>query len=141
MAIWFKPFTAADINERMKVGIGTSLGMEFIEVGEDYLKATMPVDERTRQPFGILHGGANVVLAETLASVGTGRVIDRARQRGVGLEINANHLAAAKDGLVTGIVRPIHLGKTTHVWDIRITNAEGRLSCISRCTMAILTTA
>jgi 1,4-dihydroxy-2-naphthoyl-CoA hydrolase len=140
MAIWFKPFTVADINGRMQVGIGTSLGMEFIEVGEDYLKATMPVDERTRQPFGILHGGANVVLAETLASVGTGRVIDRSKQRGVGLEINANHLAAAKDGLVTGIARPIHLGKTTHVWDIRISNAEGRLSCISRCTMAILTT-
>lgn len=140
MAIWFEPFTVADINARMKKGIGTALGMEFTEVGDDWLKATMPVDERTRQPFGILHGGANVVLAETLASVGSGRVIDRSRQRGVGLEINANHLAAASDGLVTGIARPIHLGRTTHVWDIRITNAEGRLSCISRCTMAILTT-
>ena len=112
--------------------------MEFIEIGDDYLRATMPVDERTRQPFGILHGGANVVLAETLASVGAGRSIDRTKYRSVGLEINANHLAPAKDGFVTGIGRPIHIGKTTQVWDIRITNAEGRLSCISRCTMAIL---
>lgn len=138
MAIWFKPFTLEEVNERTKIGIGLALGMEFIEIGDDYLKATMPVDERTRQPFGILHGGANVVLAETLASVGAGRSIDRTKYRSVGLEINANHLAPAKDGLVTGIGRPIHIGKTTQVWDIRITNAEGRLSCISRCTMAIL---
>lgn len=137
-AIWFKPFTLAEVNERTKIGIGSALGMEFIEIGDDYLRATMPVDERTRQPFGILHGGANVVLAETLASVGAGRSIDRTKYRSVGLEINANHLAPAKDGFVTGIGRPIHIGKTTQVWDIRITNAEGRLSCISRCTMAIL---
>jgi len=139
MSIWFKPFTLEEVNGRTMKGIGTSLGMLFTEIGEDFLKATMPVDERTRQPFGILHGGANVVLAETLASVGTGRVLDRGRHRGVGLEINANHLAPAKDGVVTGIARPIHLGKTTHVWDIRISNAEGKLSCISRCTMAVLT--
>jgi len=138
MAIWFKPFTLEEINTRTKVGIGTSLGLEFTEIGDDFLEARMPVDDRTRQPFGILHGGANVVLAETLASVGTGRVIDRTRYRGVGLEINANHLAPARDGFVTGVGRPVHLGRTTHVWDIRITNAEGRLSCISRCTMAVI---
>jgi len=137
-AIWFKSFTLEEVNERTKIGIGSALGIAFTEIGDDYLKATMPVDERTRQPFGILHGGANVVLAETLASVGAGRSIDRTKYRSVGLEINANHLAPAKDGFVTGIGRPIHIGKTTQVWDIRITNAEGRLSCISRCTMAIL---
>jgi 1,4-dihydroxy-2-naphthoyl-CoA hydrolase len=139
-AIWFKPYTLEEINERTKIGIGLALGIAFTEIGDDYLKATMPVDERTRQPFGILHGGANVVLAETIASVGAGRSIDRTKFRGVGLEINANHLAQAKDGFVTGIGRPIHIGKTTQVWDIRITNAEGRLTCISRCTMAILET-
>jgi 1,4-dihydroxy-2-naphthoyl-CoA hydrolase len=138
MAIWFKAFTLEDINSRAKVGIGSALGIEFTEIGEDFLTARMPVDERTRQPGGILHGGASVVLAETIASVGAGRVIDREKYRGVGLEINANHLAAAADGYVTGIGRPVHLGKTTQVWEIRITNAQGRLSCISRCTMAIL---
>ncbi len=138
MAIWFKAFSLDEINERLKIGIGSALGMQFTEIGDDFLIATMPVDHRTRQPFGILHGGANVVLAETLASVGAGRVIDRARFRSVGLEINANHLAPARDGFVTGTGRPLHLGKTTQVWDIRITNAQGRLSCISRCTMAII---
>lgn len=139
MAIWFKEFTLAEVNERANKGIGKVLGIEFTDIGDDFLKARMPVNDNTRQPFGILHGGANVVLAETLASVGTGRTLDRSKQRGVGLEINANHLASAKDGYVTGIARPIHLGRTTHVWDIRITNAEGKLSCISRCTMAVLT--
>lgn len=139
MAIWFKNYTVDELNGRAQLGLAGEMGIEFTEVGEDYLVARMPVNDHNRQPFGILHGGANVVLAETLASVGTGRTLDRSKQRGVGLEINANHLAPARDGYVTGIARPIHLGRTTHVWDIRITNAKGKLSCISRCTMAVLT--
>ena len=137
MAIWFQPFTVADLN-RLSSGMVKALGIAFTDVGEDTLTATMPVNDNTRQPFGLLHGGANVALAETLASVATGCVIDFGRQHAVGLEINANHLAAARDGLVTGVVRPLHLGRSTHVWDIRIHNAEGKLSCVSRCTMAVL---
>ena len=141
MSIWFKNYTVDEVNGRAQKGLAGEMGIEFTEIGEDYLVARMPVIDHNRQPFGILHGGANVVLAETLASVGTGRTLDRSKYRGVGLEINANHLAPARDGYVTGIARPIHLGRTTHVWDIRITNAEGKLSCISRCTMAVLSVA
>lgn len=138
MAIWFEPLTAEELNARGGGGMANNVGIEFAEVGEDWLSARMPVDERTRQPFGILHGGASVVLAETLASVGCTRTLDRSKYRAVGLEINANHLAAARDGWVTGVARPLHMGRTTQVWEIRITNAEGKLSCISRCTMAII---
>ena len=138
MPIWFEPGSVKEVNERAQVGIARVIGLEITEFGEDYIAGRMPVDERTRQPFGILHGGASVVLAETLASVGCSRTLDRSKYRAVGLEIHANHLAAAKDGWVTAVARPVHLGRTTQVWDIRITNAEGKLSCISRCTMAII---
>lgn len=116
-----------------------NLGIEFTEAGEGYLAARMPVDHRTRQPFGILHGGASVVLAESLGSVASFMMLDNPeKQRAVGLEINANHLRSVQSGWVYGRCEPIHLGRTTHVWDIRITNEAGKLVCISRLTVAIV---
>ena len=126
------------INETGKNTMTDHLGIVFTEVGDDHLSATMPVDERTKQPMGLLHGGANVVLAETLGSVAASLTIDLKKQVCVGLEINANHLKGVKSGLVTGITTPIHIGKTTQVWEIKITNEQGQLCCISRITMAIL---
>ncbi|MCH7409322.1 hotdog fold thioesterase [Belliella sp. DSM 111904] len=114
------------------------LGIEFTAIGEDYLEATMPVDHRTKQPLGLLHGGANVVLAETLGSVAASLVVDRNSQYCVGLEINANHVKSVKEGLVRGITKPVHLGKKTQIWEIKIYTASGDLSCISRITMAVI---
>lgn len=114
------------------------LGIQFIEVGHDYLVAQMPVDERTHQPMGMLHGGASVALAETMGSVAAHCVIDREKQFCVGLEINANHIKSVRNGFVFGTSRPLHIGKSTHVWEIRITTDKQELVCISRITMAIL---
>ncbi|QFT90399.1 Esterase YdiI [Bacillus sp. THAF10] len=114
------------------------LGIELIELSEERAVATMPVDKRTHQPFGLLHGGASVVLAETIASIGTFHLIDQENEICVGLEINANHLKAKKDGTVTAIGTPLHRGKTTMVWEIKIVDEKEALICISRCTMAIL---
>lgn len=121
---------------------GTSpgtLGIRLTEHGADFLRGTMPVDERTRQPFGLLHGGASVLLAETLASLGGYLCLDPASgQQLAGLEINANHLRGVRDGEVTGTARPIHLGRTTQVWEVRIEDSAGRLVCISRMTGAVI---
>ena len=115
------------------------LGIEFTEAGEGYLVGRMPVDHRTHQPFGILHGGASVVLAESLGSVASFMLLDDpAKQRAVGLEINANHLRSVREGWVYGRCTPIHVGRTTHVWDIRITDENEKLVCISRLTVAII---
>lgn len=114
------------------------LGIKFTEVGEDYLVATLPVDKRTHQPMGLLHGGASVALAETLGSVASTLCVDREKQYCVGLEINANHVRSAREGFVTGTVRPIHVGKKTHVWEIKIQNPEDQLISISRITIAII---
>ena len=114
------------------------LGIKFIEIGTDYIKATMPVDHRTKQPMGLLHGGASVALAETMGSVGASVCIDMNKQHAVGLEINANHIKSARSGLVTGTAKPIHLGKGTHVWGIEIHNEDNQLVAVSRITMAIL---
>lgn len=114
------------------------LGIVFTGLGDDYLEATMPVDHRTKQPMGLLHGGASVALAETLGSVAASLTIDLKKQACVGLEINANHIKSVREGLVKGVVKPIHLGKTTQIWEIKIYNEVGQLSCISRITMAIL---
>lgn len=115
------------------------LGIEFLEAGVGYLTARMPVDGRTRQPFGILHGGASVVLAETLGSVASWMLLDDpTTQQAVGLEINANHLRSVRDGWVYGRCTPIHTGRTTHVWDIRITDEREKLVCVSRLTIAII---
>lgn len=129
------------LQELDKNSMGGHLGIEYLEIGEDYILAKMPVDHRTRQPFGLLHGGASVVLAENLGSVASVLTLDDlSKQRAVGLEINANHLRSVKEGWVYGKVMPIHIGKKTHVWEIKISNEEGKLVCISRLTIAILTT-
>ena len=113
------------------------LGIEFTAVGDDFLEARMPVDARTLQPFGLLHGGASATLAETLGSIGAYHCIDE-NKACVGLEINANHIRAVRSGWVTGRAMPLHLGRTTHVWEIRITDDLGDLTCIARLTMMIL---
>lgn len=115
------------------------IGIEYLEIGEDYITARMPVDHRTRQPFGILHGGASVVLAESLGSVASILCLDDPKkQRPVGLEINANHIRSVAEGWVYGKVKPIHVGRRTHVWQIEITNEVGKIVCVSRITVAII---
>ena len=116
----------------------SALGMEIVELSEGKVIATMPVDERTRQPFGLLHGGASVALAETVASIGAYHLVDQETQAVVGLEINANHIKGKRDGLVTAIGTVAHKGKSTMVWDIRIVDEQDQLICISRCTMAVI---
>lgn len=138
MAIWSQPVDVKGATEFSRNSVSDHLGIEFVEAGEDFLKGRMPVDARTKQPAGILHGGASVVLAESLASWAATFVIDPTKQSCVGLEINANHLRAVHEGHVTGVARPIHLGRSTQVWEVRITDDQDRLSCISRVTMAIL---
>ena len=139
MSIWFEPgLTSAQLQPLGDNTMGQHLGIEFTEVGEDFLKGRMPVDHRTRQPYGLLHGGASVALAETLGSVASAFVVDRRQYNAVGLEINANHLRGVREGFVAGIARPLHLGKTTHVWDIRIYDEKEKLVCVSRLTVAII---
>ena len=137
--IWFnKSIQLADIFNFGKGTMGEHLGIQFSELGDNYLKATMPVDHRTRQPYGLLHGGASLALAETVGSVASALVIDHSNYMCVGLEINGNHIRAAKEGFVTGTCTPIHLGASTHVWDIKIHDEKNKLVCISRLTVAIL---
>ncbi|WP_113925547.1 hotdog fold thioesterase [Cognataquiflexum aquatile] len=114
------------------------LDIRFTKIGDDYLEATMPVSPKTKQPLGLLHGGANVVLAETLGSLAATLTVDTTKQYCVGLEINANHLKSVKEGIVTGVTRPVHLGKKTQVWEVKIYTEQGDLSCISRITMAVI---
>jgi 1,4-dihydroxy-2-naphthoyl-CoA hydrolase len=137
MSIWFEPRTLDSIAFQGAC-LPNHIGIEFTEIGPDFLRARMPVDGRTIQPFGILHGGASVALAETLGSTAAALVIDRSKQRCVGQEINANHVRAASQGYVIGTARPIHIGRRSHVWEIRITDEQERLVCISRITMYIL---
>ncbi|MDN4595214.1 hotdog fold thioesterase [Polycladomyces subterraneus] len=125
-----------DVNT--KGTIMEALGIELVEVSEDKVVATMPVHGPTRQPYGILHGGASVVLAETVASVGTANLIDLGTQAAVGLEINANHIRSKREGIVTATGVPLHKGRLTMVWDIKIRDEEGALICVSRCTVAII---
>ena len=114
------------------------LGIEFLEIGKNFIKARMPVDKRTMQPLGLLHGGASVVLAETLGSVAATFMVNPEKQYCVGLEINANHIRSAREGFVTGITTPVHIGKKTQIWEIRITDESDELVCISRLTMAVM---
>ena len=137
MSLWKKPTTLALITASSANTAVSHLGIEFTEVGDDFLRARVPVDERTRQPFGLLHGGVSVVLAETLGSIGAFYASPEGH-RGVGLDINANHLRAATSGWVTGTARPVHVGRTTQVWQIDIANEAGDLVCVSRITMAVL---
>lgn len=119
-------------------GLAAALGIEVLELTTGRVVAIMPVDGRTRQPFGLLHGGASVALAETVASLGANAHIDQATQAAVGLEINANHLRAVREGTVRATATPVHLGRSTQVWSIQIADERGRAVCISRCTMAIV---
>lgn len=138
-SIWFKKdLSLADFEVLSTQTMGELLDIRFTEVGADFLKATMPVDHRTQQPYGLLHGGASCVLAETLGSVASAKVIDPAKFICVGLEINANHIRSVRSGLVTGITTPIHIGASTHVWDIKIYDERDKLICVSRLTVAIL---
>lgn len=136
--IWSREYSIAELNGRPKGHIGEYIGIEFTEIGADFISARMPVNEKTRQPHGILHGGASVVLAESLGSVASNMIIDSDKYVGVGLEVNANHLRPVKTGFVTGICKPIHIGGKTHVWDIRLFDDRGKMSCISRLTVAII---
>ncbi len=139
MSIWFKKDLA--IADLMELGRGTMsehLGIAWMELGADFLSATMPVDHRTKQPYGLLHGGASCVLAETIGSVASAMVVDHARFLCVGLEINANHIRSAREGTVKGVARPLHLGASTHVWDIRIFDENELLICVSRLTVAVI---
>ena len=139
MSIWYnKELTIAHFDGWRNNTLSEHLDMQFTELGDNYLKATMPVDHRTHQPYGLLHGGASVALAETLGSVCSALVIDSEKFICVGIEINANHIRGIKSGIVTGTCSPIHIGGSTHVWDIRIHDEQHKLICISRLTVAIL---
>ncbi len=137
MPIWKKAVSPAELAAIHKDTAPEHLGMEFLEVGDDFIRGRIPVDQRTKQPYGLLHGGVSVVLAETLGSCGAAYACPEGH-RAVGLDINANHLKGATSGWVTGVARPVHIGRTTQVWQIDMTNDAGELTCVSRLTMAIL---
>ncbi|MBW7952175.1 MAG: hotdog fold thioesterase [Chitinophagaceae bacterium] len=137
--IWHdKNISLKELEQWSKNTMSELLDIHFTEIGNDFLKATMPVDNRTIQPYGLLHGGASATLAETVGSVASALIINREKQMCVGLEINANHIRSARNGLVTAIAKPLHLGATTHVWDIKITDEKEKLICVSRLTVAVL---
>jgi 1,4-dihydroxy-2-naphthoyl-CoA hydrolase len=138
MSIFQQEVTIQAMNQMSANTMVTHLGIEFTRMGEDFIEAKMPVDYRTHQPLGLLHGGASVSLAETLGSVAAMCCLDVSKQYCVGLDINANHIKSVKSGFVYGVTKPIHIGKKTHVWEIRITNEQQELVCISRITMAII---
>jgi 1,4-dihydroxy-2-naphthoyl-CoA hydrolase len=139
MPIWFnKSLSLSDIKFVGSKTMGDYLGMEWLEVGDDYLKMRMPVDERTKQPYGLLHGGASVALAETVGSVASHFVVDPDKFICVGLEINANHVRGVREGFVIATCTPIHIGASTHVWDIKIHDAREKLVSVSRLTVAVL---
>ena len=138
MAIWSTPVDLDQLNAYQQDTLVSRLGIRYTGIGDDWLAASMPVDTRTKQPAGILHGGASVALAETLGSTGANLVVDREKKLCVGLEINANHVRAMREGEVTGVARPLHIGGTTQVWEIRISDPDERLVCVSRITLAVL---
>ena len=138
MAIWKQDVSLERINGWSKNTMMETLGIRLTDVGDDWLRGTMPVDHRTHQPYGLLHGGASVVLAETLGSTAAMLTLDPAQEVAVGLDINANHLRGVRSGTVTGTAKVIHLGRTTQVWEIRIESDAGELVCISRLTMAVI---
>ena len=135
--LWTQPVTTQTLTDIHKDTAVERLGIEFLEVGDDFIRARVPVDTRTRQPYGILHGGVSVVLAETLGSCGAAFAAPEGH-RAVGLDINANHLRATTSGWVTGTARPVHVGRTTQVWQVDLQDEQGRLTCVSRITMAVL---
>ena len=139
MSIWYKKdYTIEELNDLSKGTMAEILGMEFVGIGEDSLRLQMPVNERTKQPYGLLHGGASAAMAETIGSVASSMCINNERQICVGMEINCNHIRGVTNGFVTAIAKPIHIGASSHVWDIRIEDEGQRLICVSRLTVAIL---
>lgn len=138
MAIWYRTPDIEQLNASRKNTIGEQLDIRFESFDDDSITASMVVDGRTHQPYGLLHGGASVVLAESLGSMASYHCIDTSRFYCVGLEVNANHLRALRSGRVTGVVRPLHLGRTTHVWDIRLAGDDGKTSCVARLTVAVV---
>lgn len=138
MAIWFGQPRLEDINASIAGTMGEHMGIVFEGLGDDWLTARMPVDARTRQPYGLLHGGASSALVETLGSVASALCVDLRRSRPAGIEVNANHVRAVAGGQVRGTCRPLHLGRALHVWDVRIEDDSGRLASAGRLTVAIL---
>jgi 1,4-dihydroxy-2-naphthoyl-CoA hydrolase len=137
--IWFKSYTLDDIHQfEGDTTLARHIGIEFTALGPDYVVARMPVDGRTRQPYGVLHGGASVALAESLASVAAALCIDPAKFRVFGQEINANHIRSVTAGYVHGTARPLHIGRRSHVWEVRIVDGKDRLVCVSRMTAAVV---
>ncbi|MFI5135306.1 MAG: hotdog fold thioesterase [Chitinophagales bacterium] len=136
--IWKQHWNLEDLHRAHENTMQEYIGIEFLEIGDDFIRARMPVDHRTVQPMGLLHGGASVVLAESLGSLASLMCIDLEKQTVVGLEINANHIRSSREGFVYGITKPIHLGRSTQVWEIKIYDEQNRLTCISRITNAIL---
>lgn len=138
MSIWHTRPNPEALNRRPRQDLGSLIGLQFTEVGDDYLCATMPVETRTHQPFGRLHGGASATLAEELGSTASMCCVDTAKHIPVGLELNCNHLRGKSSGIVTATARPLHLGRGTHVWDIRIADEQGKLVCVARLTTSII---
>jgi len=138
MSIWKQATDLERINAWNAGSMVEHLGMRVTDIGDDYLRGTMPVDARTKQPFGLLHGGASVALAESLGSLGGTMCLDATKEMAVGLDINANHVRAVTEGVVTGTARPLHIGRSTQVWEIRIEDEHGKLVCISRLTLAVV---
>lgn len=137
-SIWPQPFTPDDVSGNIGNTLAGQLDISITEVGPDYLKAEMPVSEKVFQPMGLVHGGANVALAETVGSIAANMMLDREKFAAVGQEINANHVRGVRKGKVTAIARPAYVGRTSQVWDIRLYDDRGKLSCISRLTMAVI---
>ena len=133
-----RPVDLDTLNAGIPGTLMAATGLRFTSAGWDFIEAQMPVDERTHQPYGVLHGGASAALAETLGSVGSMLACDPEKFRCYGIELNCNHISAVRDGFVTGTARPLHLGRSTHVWDIRITTEDGKLVCVSRLTVAVV---
>ena len=137
-SIFRRPRSVNELNAHNQNTSITNLGIEIIEVGEDFIRGTMPVDHRTLQPYGLLHGGSSAMLAETLASVAANMCVEKEGQQAVGLELNCNHIRGVTQGMVTGTARPVHVGRKTQVWDIRIEDERGKLCCVSRLTLAVI---
>lgn len=138
MSIWKMKISLQQAQEHSRHTLADTLGIEFLEIGDDYVKARMPVDERTRQPMGILHGGAHVALAESIGSMAANLCLDTSKEYAVGLDINSNHIRKTSSGWVIGIARPVHLGAQTQVWEIKIFDESDKLLNITRLTMLVL---
>lgn len=139
MSIWYrKNYIIQELNDLGRGTMAENLGMQFTEIGEDFLKLQMTVDHRSKQPYGLLHGGASAAMAETIGSVASSMCINNEKQICVGMEINCNHLRGVREGIITATVKPLHIGASSHVWDIRIEDENQKLVCVSRLTVAVL---